>query len=120
MNRFWIFMMCCCAVGCGKRLPSAADPHRARTGLETALDAWKSGQEIDSLRKLTPAIYFNDEIWQAKKKLVKYEIQTEQANGQGWRCDVLLSVQNGGGSPTSKKVSYQIDTDPAVVIVQQP
>jgi hypothetical protein len=106
-------------IGCGQELPPAANPMRARSALTTALDVWKSGERLETLQAQTPAIYFNDEL-SAEKRLLKYNIEAEQANGRGWRCDVSLTLAGSDGKETQRRVGYLIDTDPAIVIVQQP
>lgn len=107
-------------VGCGQPLPSTADPARARTALQSALDAWQKGEPEQSLQALLPPIHFNDPEWRGGKKLVKYQIESEQTAGQSWRCDVLLTVQAGEGKATPRRASYCIDTDPILVIVREP
>lgn len=108
------------AAGCGQGLPPAADPGRARAALQTSLEAWKEGQSPDALRARSPAIYFNDDAWKADTRLADYAIRSEAANGQGWRCDVQLTLQAGDGQTRDRLASYQIDTDPEIVIVEQP
>jgi hypothetical protein len=106
-------------VGCDNAMPPAADPQRARSALQAALDAWKNGESLEALQTRSPAVYFNDEL-SSDKRLVKYDIQSEAANGRGWRCDVLLTLDSGGSKETQRRIGYQIDTDPAIVIIQQP
>jgi hypothetical protein len=107
------------AAGCGSKMPSAADPERARASLTTALDAWRNGDSPDTLQKRSPAIYFNDEVWQSKVGLAGYEITNGESSGRGYRCDVNL-VLHGGEPNAPRRVSYLVDTHPAIVIVQQP
>jgi hypothetical protein len=118
-QRHWALILVA-AAGCGQGLPPAADPGRARAALQTSLEAWKAGQSPDALRARSPAIYFNDDAWKADARLADYAIQSEAANGQGWRCDVQMTVQSGDRPPRDRFASYQIDTDPAIVIVEQP
>src|SRR5262245_24786460 len=107
-------------VGCRQSVPPAADPARAKAALQTALDAWKNGETTESLRARKPAIYFNEPSCTSDNRLVDYAIESEERNGFNWRCVVMLTVQSGGGQPKQRKVKYLIDTDPAVVIVQDP
>lgn len=120
MSRRWLLFITLLPLvaGCSQKLPPAADPQRARNALQASLDAWQNGEKPESLQKRAPAIYFNDELWSSEKRLVKYQIESEAANGQGWRCDVLLTLQSD--QPAERRIGYQIDTDPAIVIVQQP
>ena len=119
-KRVLLSLLVLIATGCGSPLPTAADPQRAKVALQTSLDAWKVGASADSLQQQSPAIYFNDEIWQAQHKLTKFELGEGQANGMGWRCEAALTVTDTSGQTTERKISYQIDTDPVIVIVQQP
>ncbi len=107
------------AQGCSEnRLPPPADEDRASTALRTALDAWKNGQTPESLREATPAIYFTDFSWQGGRRLVAYELHAgAERFGQSLRCSVTLQLEDAAGNPTRKKAVYNIDTDPAVVIV---
>jgi hypothetical protein len=106
--------------GCheGTGLPPAADPEKARASLRTALDAWQQGEQPDSLKNRTPAIYFTDFAWQGGQRLLKYELG-EQTKGVGQQvvCSAVLSLAKGNDKPYEKKARYLIDTDPAIVIV---
>ncbi|MBC7852547.1 MAG: hypothetical protein IAF94_03840 [Pirellulaceae bacterium] len=104
--------------GCSTPLPPAAEPAQARSALTTALDAWQKGETAESLQARSPAIHVNDPGWSSGERLVKYEIQAEQAHGQGWKVQVLLTLQSGGGAASNRQVNYTIDTEPAVVIVR--
>jgi hypothetical protein len=73
---------------------------------------------VESLQQREPKIFVNDPLWSSNKRLVKYEIQSDQASGQSWRCEVLLTVQDGPGSPKQNQASYTVDTDPALVVVR--
>lgn len=106
--------------GCSPALPPAADPGKAKASLESALDAWAKGDTVESLRQRTTPIHFNDEVWRSGGQLEKYVITSEAANGTGWRCEVSLTLKSPGKNPVTRNVAYQIDTDPATVIVQQP
>jgi hypothetical protein len=99
-------------------LPPAANPDRAREGLQAALDAWQKGETVESLQKQEPAIHVNDPDWRENKKLVKYQIGTGQFHGQSWRCEVQLTLQDSAGKSTPRQVKYIIDTDPTVVVVR--
>ncbi len=116
----WLPLVFVFAVGCSRTLPPTANPEKAKATLSTALDAWKDGATAESLQARQPAIYFNDPEWNGSNRLVKYEFDSEQANGMGWRCIVLLTVESGNGKSRQRKASYVIDTDPALVIVREP
>lgn len=117
--RYLLLLLLLAAAGCGRSLPAAADPGRARAALETALDAWKAGQNAQAMRDRSPAIYFYDPLAEDGAQLVDYRIVSEQANGQGWVCEVLLTVKDRQGQSVERRGGYNIDTDPALVIVRQ-
>jgi hypothetical protein len=106
--------------GCAGKMPPAADPQTAATSLKAALEAWKLGETPQTLEAKEPAIYFNDQVWSSGGELVDYSITDQQANGQGWNCEVQLTLRNGHRKSESRRVRYQIDTQPHIVIVQQP
>jgi hypothetical protein len=65
----WIFVLS--LTGCGQGLPALADPQLARNSLESALDVWQQGESRESLQSRTPAVYFNDDAWQADTQLIE-------------------------------------------------
>jgi len=116
----WVLLALALALlaGCGRSLPPEADAGKARSGLETALEAWKKGDKPNSLHDGSPAIYLNDPQWQKGSRLVDFEIESssEQRVGQGLCYTVLLTLQDGKGNNRQRKVVYQVHTDKAVVI----
>lgn len=118
--RLTILLVLGLAAGCGPELPPLADGQQAQHSLQTALDAWKGGAHAESLQRRTPPIHFNDEFWRDGLELQQFQIREGARNGMGWRCEVALTVKDATGQTTERKVGYQIDTDPAIVIVQQP
>lgn len=101
-------------------MPPAADPDVATSSLNAALEAWRLGETPQSLEDKEPAIYFNDQVWSSGSELVDYSVTDQQANGQGWNCEVQLTLRSGQRKSESRRVRYQIDTQPHIVIVQQP
>jgi hypothetical protein len=104
--------------GCGGPQPTEADPVRAKAALQTALDAWKNGDNEDSLKQRQPAVFVNEPAWRAGHQLVKYQIDSEQKNGLSWRYEVLLTLKAGQEKPKQQQALYTVDTDPAVVVVR--
>jgi len=105
--------------GCSRSLPPEADAEKARSCLETALAAWKKGDQPDALHGGSPAIYLNDPQWQKGHRLVEFKIDSgsEARMGQGVCYTVLLTLQDDRGKNNERKVVYQIHTAKAVVIV---
>lgn len=106
-------------VGCNNSLPAPAKPEIAVESLKTALNTWQSGASAESLQSMAPPIYFNDQLWRNGHGLSNFTMDEGKANGQGWSCEASLEVQVNG-KLKKVKVNYQIDTDPVIVIVQQP
>lgn len=106
------------AAGCSSSLPPAADADKARSAMQTVLDAWQKGEVPQSLQKATPAIHVNDPEWSSGVKLVKYQILSDQTNGQSRRCEVLLTTEAKGGPSKEEQASYTIDTEPAIVVAR--
>ena len=70
MNKYLLSALILAAFsGCGTSLPPTADPGRAKAALESALDAWCQGDTVDSLRQRSPAVHFNDELWDYAQRL---------------------------------------------------
>src|SRR5687767_1129871 len=106
-------------LGCGGRLPEAADADRARDVLRAGLDSWKNGETIDSLPKRSPPIYFRDSDWKNGWKLKSYRTTLDdEPYGQQRRMYVHLSLQNREGKSAAKEVQYLVDTSPAQVVVR--
>ena len=106
--------------GCstGPPLPPAANPDEARVALTTALEAWKKGGNArEELAARTPPIYFNDPRCGPDVKLIAYQLdESHTGYGQSVQITVVLSFQKDG-RVVEKKVSYLVDTAPAIVIV---
>ncbi|MBI1901542.1 MAG: hypothetical protein HYS13_10590 [Planctomycetia bacterium] len=119
VRRAWPLLLLATAVlGCGQELPPAADANMARQALGTALEAWKSGQPGDSLKKASPPVYFTDKDWQAGKRLTAFEVKENSEHfGLQVRCFVALSLDDNGQA-VQKDVKYLIDTQPTIVIVR--
>jgi hypothetical protein len=93
----------------------------ARKSVQAALDAWKRGEAAETLRSLSPPLEFHDDDWGQAARLIDYQIvQVYHETDGSPRCAVALTVQHGGGEPTSLKVTYQVNTRPKVVIARDP
>lgn len=113
----WLAPTVVLAVGCGGTLPPRADADEARRVLAAALDAWKAGETAEALAARTPPVYFND--LKADQRLVSYTISDgHEMYGQSVRLSVTLTLSSPDGSTRERKVTYLIDTAPALVIVQ--
>ena len=120
IRRWFTILLFAGVVGCGPKMPPVANADLAREALQVALQSWKQGDKTESLQERSPPIYFNDEFRRDGQQLVDFEIGNGDRNGMGWRCGAALTLKQLNGPQTQRKVEYQIDTDPAIVIVQQP
>lgn len=89
--------------------------------LVEVLDHWKSGGNIEELRKRKPEIVAQDFAWMKGVKLQEYRIlddgRPENAN---LRCEVELTlVPADDGAPTKKTVNYLIGTDPVLTVFRE-
>lgn len=106
------------ALGCSRALPAPADPDQARETLVAALDAWKKGEKIETLPERSPPIRVRDDDWMSGWTLRSYAIGAHEAIGRQRRVAVKLSLQDAKGKTAVKNVHYEIDTNPATVIVR--
>lgn len=104
--------------GCGPSAPATADPDKARDVLRAALDAWKQGDSLESLRERSPAIHANDPDWAAGARLERYEIKDGDGKltGYDFSCPVTLFLR-GGAKP--RNVSYTVGTGRSLVVVRE-
>lgn len=103
-------------VGCSTDPPKVAPVNTevAKAALKTTLEAWKSGNTIDSLGTGTPAIVAQDMDWISGKRLSSYEVV-----GDGTPQDANLRVEvklTLAGDPAEKRVFYIVGTDPKVTV----
>lgn len=108
-------------VGCGgPRRAANVNPDKARATLKTTLDAWKSGQKPDDLRKGSPAITAQDIDWMQGLALVDYQLEDDglplDAN---LRCPVKLVMKDAKGRQIEKKVKYTVGTDPVLTVFRE-
>jgi hypothetical protein len=104
--------------GCGPSVPPPADPHQATISLQAALEKWKQGTKIDTLRQEQPAVYAVDEDWQDGQKLVHFEVREALPEGGLTRIPVRLHIQSPNGV-WWKEVQYKVSTDRVVSIVRK-
>ncbi len=105
--------------GCaGTPLPPEADSDKATAALRAGLDAWKKGEKPESLQRGAPAIYFTELRWNAGDRLLDYRLsEAAERFGQSLRCWVTLELQDASGKRIQKKMTYNIDTDAANVVI---
>jgi hypothetical protein len=115
------FVLVClvAVVGCAKGPPVAApvEPDKALVALRNALDAWKAGQSIDSLRSATPPIVAQDIDWMKGAKLAEYELLNDgKAEDANLRVPVRLTIRDAQGRAATKTVNYIVGTDRTLTV----
>ena len=105
--------------GCGPKLDPPVDTAVATDQLKAVFGAWKSGQPYESLAQKSPPIYFNEALWRDGNTLLEFEVGEVENFGRQGRCTVRLFLQGKDGKRFDRKIGYQIDTTPHVVIVRE-
>ena len=118
-SRASVLVVVALAAGCGPELPPPVDPADAAAQLRTVLDAWKAGEPFDSLAARNPPIVFNEPLWREGARLLSYELGEVQLHGRQGTCKVKVTVEDKDGKSVERRIGYQIDTTPAVVIVRE-
>jgi hypothetical protein len=106
--------------GCGKAKKPPADPGVARDALRAALDAWKNGDHIGSLKVHAPPIQITDREWGGGYQLLDYKVlEEDQLFGSDLRCQVQLSLRNPKGKSLQKRATYSVGTNNALTVVRE-
>ena len=120
MRRLLLMLAALVAAGCGGTpVDPPVNTADAGTQLRAALDAWKAGEPHDGLAGKSPPIIFPEPLWKDGARLLAYEMGEVGLNGRQGRCTVRLSLRLKDGKAVERKISYQIDTVPQVVIVRE-
>lgn len=108
------------AAGCGgPPVDPPVNTTDAGRHLRTAFDAWKAGEPHDGLAGKTPPIIFPEPLWKDGARLLAYELDEVGLNGRQARCTAKLSLRLKDGKASERRIGYQIDTVPLVVIVRE-
>jgi hypothetical protein len=105
-------------VGCGGPYQSApVNVGIARETLSAAMESWKSGETIESLKEDSPAIVVQDLDWSGGTKLLDYEVlddgKPEDAN---LIARVKLTLEDTQGAKSEKTVTYVVGTAPVLTV----
>src|SRR5438128_2292888 len=93
--------------GCGRRREGDFEPPeaKARSALEKALTAWKSGQAEQEITGDSGKIRPMDWEWRAGEHLSDFQIlRSEETDGQKWFAVRLVTAS----APEGKEVRYRI------------
>ena len=108
------------AAGCGSPpLDPTVNTTEAGRQLAVALDAWKAGEPHDALAGKTPPVIFSEPLWKDGARLLAYELGAVELQGRQARCTAKLSLRLKDGKASERKIGYQIDTAPLVVVVRE-
>lgn len=120
VNKFSIACLLIVACGCGRGNyvpPGPSDPAQAKQALTQALDAWRSGNKIESMPSSSPAVIVSDEEWASGTQLLNYEIQGDgKTFGTSVRLNATLELRGSGGQTQRKKALYQVATNPVLTV----
>jgi hypothetical protein len=107
------------SAGCGPDPDPPVDVADAAAQLRRALDAWKAGEPFAALAEKNPPIVFNEPLWRDGATLVDYELGEVLLHGRQGTCKVKLTVRQRDGKSGERRIGYQIDTTPNVVIARE-
>lgn len=90
-------------------IPDSTD---ARSALETALNAWKSGAAYEPITSSTPVLNVFDARWQAGQKLEKFEILEELPETERPEFKVRMQL---AGKPEETLTYIIVGIDPLLI-----
>ncbi len=112
-----LVLLCVVSAGCGGGpRGQPVNPTTAKDVLKTFLQAWQDGKKAEDLK---PGIVGADREWTAGKKLVAFEIQSDEAN-QGTRLSISanLTLKDDKDAESKSTVKYAVSTAPAVTVLR--
>lgn len=111
-----LVLLCAVSGGCGGPRGQPVNPTTAKDVLKTFLQAWQDGKKAEDLK---PGIIGADREWNDGKKLVAFEIQSDEAN-QGTRLSLSanLTLKDDKGTESKSTVKYAVSTAPAVTVLR--
>ena len=119
--RLLLFALVVLPAGCGPGALPKDDVDRARSAVQTGLDAWKKGEPLAKLPAHAPNLEFADPDWAAGTKLTAYEItKAEGQAGDHARCWTTLSLQDRRGKKSDKHVVYEVKLGDKAVVGRDP
>lgn len=109
-------LLCLVLIGCGGPRGQPVNPTMAKDILKTFLQAWQDGKKAEDLK---PGIVGADREWSAGKKLLAFEILTDEANqGTQLHLSANLTLQDDKGAESQSTVNYVVSTAPAVTVLR--
>jgi hypothetical protein len=115
-----VSLACGCAAGCSGSGVRAVDEQGAREALRAALEAWKHGTKIESLKELKPSIVAQDLDWESGRTLVDFQIRDEGAvKAANMSIPVEIVLRDDAGKEVKKKVKYMVGTSPVITVFRE-
>lgn len=104
--------------GCGQPTPShPLDADLARSSVQRALQAWVDGK---TPKEVQAEFIVGDVAWEQGKKLVSFEILTDEETSDGSNLHIRVKRKlANGGVATESQVTYIVGTSPVVTIFPQ-
>jgi hypothetical protein len=113
-------LACVMLAGCGNNENQQKIEFASLT-VQHALETWKQGGKPVELLSETVPVEFYDDDWDRSAKLLDFEIRQTYMESDGTaRCAVSLTVKYGKKAPVQVKCTYQIVTEPKIIIGRDP
>ena len=101
-------------IGC-RPTASPVDMPKAKQSLIAALDAWKRGEKLESLKP----VVVQDMDWSAGAMLVSYELAGDAKDDTfSLRCPVKLKLV-AEGKEVERSVTYTVGTSPVTTVFRE-
>lgn len=105
------------AAGCSQAArPADVDELQARETLVDALEAWKSGESLESMSQRTPPVLVQDPDWLKGLKLGNYTLEDSKVADGNFVARVLLEFADAQGTLRFQKAIYQVTTEPSLTV----
>lgn len=101
-----VLAVCSLGIGCSRKSPDfIPSSDTSRQALETALNAWVSGQRAGPIENASPPIQVVDSAWWKGQRLTSYEILDQETGQDGSPCfSVRLHKSKPRGDETVRYV----------------
>ena len=109
---------CLTLSGCGGPRNQPVKVDLAKATLNQVLEHWKSGGNMEDLRKRSPEIVVQEAQWANGAKLQEFQVIGDgRAVDASWYCEVELTlISADGGEPKKKNVTYVVGTAPVLTV----
>jgi hypothetical protein len=98
--------------GCSSPAPPTTAVADAKSVVETALNAWRNSEQIQSLREAKDSILVADPRWESGWKLDAFEFVEQNPDGYQVRCKVKLSLKDPSGNSSRETAEYLATSAP--------